>query len=697
MRSIKAKVVISVILCSLISTLICGGISIINSAATSYESSQKEMKLTCENQSRRLNTMMEKMAQSVDTVYSIALSRLENVTEFKTNREYVDAYTKDMEETLLRFAEHTQGALTAYIRYNPEFTEPDSGVFLTRENSDSAFASVTPTDFSMYEKNDLEHVGWYYVPVENKKPTWMEPYLNSNINVYMISYVIPIYIDEVSIGIIGMDIDFSEFTDVLDQSQIFETGYAFLASGEGKIMHHQSLEVGTDLRDQESGLSGAADALADSGQEEAIVDYSYQGEQKVLSYQTLKNGMKFVLTAPRNELLAQANAIAMLILGGAAIAVAISVLIGFIIGLALTRPITQIDGIVAKTAQFNFTHNPANQKLYKRRDETGRMANSLHRMRSNLRRMVADIRLAYHDLKDTMEQLSETTEKVNIMSAGNSDTTQELAAAMEETAATMETVNGTIGDIRERAKAIRERSKEGTEVSVVIKDRAEKLKDTTNAASEKTTEMYESVQQRASEAMEQARAVEKINQLTQAILKISGQTNMLALNASIEAARAGDAGRGFAVVADEIGALASQTSKTAGDINGIIAEVNQAVGNMTSCLEESTDFLEETVLKDYGKFMDVAEQYTQDATGFENDMTAISNEVETLLAAIVNIADAVDGVSSTVMEASNGVTDIAQKTQEVAGLVQGNSGLVESNQDNIVRLKGILEMFRDET
>ena len=80
--------------------------------------------------------------------------------------------------------------------------------------------------------------------------------------------------------------------------------------------------------------------------------------------------------------------------------------------------------------------------------------------------------------------------------------------------------------------------------------------------------MYENVQQKTEAAMEQAKAVEKINQFTQAILEISSQTNLLALNASIEAARAGEAGKGFAVVAGEIGTLAAQTSTTVGSING---------------------------------------------------------------------------------------------------------------------------------
>ena len=696
MKSIKTKIIVTVILCSLVSTFICGAISIVNSVSTSYEDSQQEMQLKCVSQSDELDTMLQNVSQSVEMVYSIAVAKLEHAASFRTSRDYVDTYTKQMLPILMQSAQNTKGALTAYIRYNPEFTEPTSGLFLTRNNSDSEFESVTPTDFSMYDPSDVEHVGWYYIPVQNGKETWMEPYLNSNIGVYMISYVIPIEVDGESIGIIGMDIDFSEFTNTIDSLSIFDSGYGFLANDSGEVMYHKDLEIGSNLADADSGLQAVVDALGNGQTEETAVSYTYQGKDKVMYYRTLENGMKFVLTAPKTELQAKSKQLAGQIFGGAAFATVLAVIIGVVLGFTITKPITQIDGIVKQTAEFEFASNPANQHLYKRKDETGRMAISLHNMRKNLRQMVANIRHVYTDLKNTTEQLSDTTKRVREMSSVNTDTTQELAAAMEETAATMETVNTTVSDIKERATDIERYSKEGRESSVEVKERAGQLKLKTQAASEKTVQMYENVQQKTEAAMEQAKAVEKINQFTQAILEISSQTNLLALNASIEAARAGEAGKGFAVVAGEIGTLATQTSTTVGSINEIIAEVNQAVANMTGCLKESTDFLEQTVLKDYEDFMGVADQYTKDATVFDDDMSAISGQINTLLSSIVEIADAMQGVSSTVSEAADGVTDIAQKTLEVSGIVQGNETLVDNNRENIVRLNSVIEMFHDE-
>lgn len=696
MKSIKTKIIVTVILCSLVSTFICGAISIVNSVSTSYEDSQQEMQLKCVSQSDELDTMMQNVSQSVEMVYSIAVAKLEHAASFRTSRDYVDTYTKQMLPILMQSAQNTKGALTAYIRYNPEFTEPTSGLFLTRNNSDSEFESVTPTDFSMYDPSDVEHVGWYYIPVQNGKETWMEPYLNSNIGVYMISYVIPIEVDGESIGIIGMDIDFSEFTDTIDSLSIFDSGYGFLVNESGKVMYHKDLEIGSNLADADSGLQSVVDALGNEQTEETAVSYTYQGKDKVMYYKTLENGMKFVLTAPKTELQEKSRQLAKQIFGGAAFAMILTIIIGTVLGFTITKPITQIDGIVKQTAEFEFASNPANQHLYKRKDETGRMAISLHNMRKNLRQMVANIRHVYTDLKNTTEQLSDTTKRVREMSSVNTDTTQELAAAMEETAATMETVNTTVSDIKERATDIERYSKEGRGSSVEVKERAGQLKLKTQAASEKTVQMYENVQQKTEAAMEQAKAVEKINQFTQAILEISSQTNLLALNASIEAARAGEAGKGFAVVAGEIGTLAAQTSTTVGSINEIIAEVNQAVANMTGCLKESTDFLEQTVLKDYEDFMGVADQYTKDATVFDDDMSAISGQINTLLSSIVEIADAMQGVSSTVSEAADGVTDIAQKTLEVSGIVQGNETLVDNNRENIVRLNSVIEMFHDE-
>lgn len=695
MKTIKVKIIASVILCALLSAIVCGGLSILTSKTVSDETSREYMLLCTQNASAVLDRMMGNVELSVENLYSVVLERLDDVNAFKTDAAYVEQYTEEIADVLLEIAKNTNGALTAYIRYNPEFTDPTSGLFYTRDSSNGEFISIEPTDFTMYEPDDLEHVGWYYIPVNNGKPTWMEPYLNSNINVYMVSYVIPIFIDGESIGILGMDIEFSTFTDMVDQSTIFNAGYAYLANADGKIMYHPELDVGTALADTDSGLANAAAAIMDDSQENTFVSYSYQGQRKDMFYTILTNGMRYVMTVPEKEFTAQATNNSIAILLGALIAVILSAVIGIILSFGIARPITQITAAVKRTAEFNFTHNPANAKLFKREDETGVMAQSLHNMRANLRTMIADIRQTYSDLQNTMNQLSEMTEHVNTMSLENSDTTQELAAAMEQTATTMENVNQMLGNIKERSSVIKDRSKEGLTTSIESRNRADNLKSTTDSASSKTTSMYEEVSRKAEEAMEQAKAVEKINQLTQAILDISSQTNLLALNASIEAARAGEAGRGFAVVADEIGKLASQTSSTAGDINGIIDDVIVAVRNLADCLNQSTGFLEHTVLKDYDGFMQVADQYTQDAAEFESDMTIISQEIESLLDAITSIADSVNGVNMTVGESADSVTGIAQKTLEVADAVQGNAQLVEHNEENLKRMERIIEMFKD--
>ena len=176
-------------------------------------------------------------------------------------------------------------------------------------------------------------------------------------------------------------------------------------------------------------------------------------------------------------------------------------------------------------------------------------------------------------------------------------------------------------------------------------------------------------------------------------MEISSQTNLLALNASIEAARAGEAGKGFAVVAEEIGNLAIQTRDSVQNIETIINEVNEAVNNLAICLNTSMDFLENTVMEDYGEFLNVSAQYANDATNFESGMREIAESVEQLDQAIDHIAVSMEDIGKMTNEAANGVSLVAEKTVEIVEKMTDEDNLVKGNTEYAGQLSDIVGRF----
>ncbi|MBQ8845639.1 MAG: methyl-accepting chemotaxis protein, partial [Lachnospiraceae bacterium] len=371
MKSIRMKITAAIVFCSLITAVVISLLSISDTRSLSNTAAEKELVLTCANTGGEINALISRIEQSVDTLSDVAMEKLD-FAKFPNNNAYVNEYTNGLLEEFFTFAEHTDGAITAYIRYNPEFTEPTSGIFLTRNDTKSAFDSVTPTDFSMYDPSDAAHVGWYYIPVANKAPIWMDPYLNANINVYMISYVVPLYENGTSVGILGMDIDFGQLTSLADSAVAFDTGYSFIVSSSGNVLYHKEIESGTDLADYNGGeLAAVKEFVLDASNQGKTLQYSYNGGDKYLSYVELGNGMKLVLTAPLGEITADADALSSKLLMFLAIGLVIAVVLGIIIGSTIAKPIKRITDIIKQTSELDFHKAEDIDRLMKKSDETG--------------------------------------------------------------------------------------------------------------------------------------------------------------------------------------------------------------------------------------------------------------------------------------------------------------------------------------
>ena len=471
------------------------------------------------------------------------------------------------------------------------------------------------------------------------------------------------------------------------------TAYGYLVDGDGTMLYHPTAEnIGQPVENKEI-LKVVDQVKSGETPKDSIVLYELKGEWKYAAYSVTDDQKIVVVTVDEKEVKAPISRVVRRIARLSVITLSLCLIVGYIISQFISRPIRNLTSIIQDTANLDFRHNPLSVQVCKRKDETGLMAREVHNMRENLRKMITNISQASDRITENMGGLQQSTHTINQMCSDNSATSEELAAGMQETSATTETINENVGMIKQGAEGINSRTKKGEKTSEEVMVRAKKLRDKTVIASAKTMEMYEHVKDKAELAMEGSKSVAKIHELTDTIMEISAQTSLLALNASIEAARAGEAGHGFAVVATEIGSLAEQTSKAITDIGGIVSEVDEAVANMSECLEETTDFLENTVITEYKEFEQVSEQYEDDADVFKTNMTSISSSMNQLASAIETIAQALGGINDTIGESTVGITDIAENTSNMVAKTGASNDMVAECYECVENLKEVVKQF----
>lgn len=393
-KSIQTKFIVLILGCVLLSSAVIGGAGILNAGRVIDEDSGRIMTLMCNERAQEIDALLLRIEQSVDTLAEYSAGQIDDLNRFHDDPSYVDEITEQIRAVALNAANNTEGALAVYVRFNPDIAPSTSGLFWSRTERSGAFKELTPTDISRYSAEDVEHVGWYYLPIENGKPLWMMPYENKNLGVQMISYVIPLYRDGTAIGVVGMDIDFQVIEHIVKEVHVYDTGYAFLVDDNAHILSHKTAPQGSLMADLERGLQPGVDQLAGAAAVNGLVSYSWHGEDKRMALSVLHNGMRLGITAPASEIDAAMNALIFQNVVSFAIIALLSVVLTVLVTRRIVRPLKELDRAAQRIADGDLSITLES----KTKDEVGTLTESFRQTVEHLRRYLEYINgLAYRD------------------------------------------------------------------------------------------------------------------------------------------------------------------------------------------------------------------------------------------------------------------------------------------------------------
>ena len=305
---------------------------------------------------------------------------------------------------------------------------------------------------------------------------------------------------------------------------------------------------------------------------------------------------------------------------------------------------------------------------------------------------------------DTLQESSKTLDEVtgevlkhtrtsNKSAKGLSSLADSLSMAIQKVANNAANINHSASDIKTDVHDMAEECSAITEYSTAMKIRANDMEATaqtnTDAIQKKATDILAVL----GEAIENSKSIDQINNLTKDIMSISSTTNLIALNASVEAMRAGEAGKGFAIVANEIKSLASSCGETAERIQEVNKVVTEAVHNLSGHSKDMADYLSETILTEFQEFVRSGRQYKEDADYVKEMIDAFNSRADRLRHSMTEIADSIGSITKAIDEGAAGITGVAGSTKSLVEDMADITGRMDTNREIVEDLKKQMEVF----
>ena len=470
------------------------------------------------------------------------------------------------------------------------------------------------------------------------------------------------------------DLDYDGYANNLSGVKLegMDSAYMYVVQNDGTMLYHPTKEkVGQPV--ENAVIKGVVQQLQDGTKPDtAVVEYDFNGTTKYSAYTILNNENILVLTADESEALAGITTVTGVAVGISAIVVLLAIIICFILGRRLMRPLVKVSTIIEEIANGDI--NADFGMVKETNDEIGLIIEKMKELTQSLGNIVGKIRNSSDTMSANSYELNDTSSQTLAANNEISKAVEDVAEGSTGMAASISKINENLLEMSNETKDINASVDEIKNQTTAVQDSSKIMNDKIKSMQDSSHKMDEGISAISKRIETVNTTVDKVSNIVSVIEEISSETNLLSLNASIEAARAGDAGKGFAVVAQEIRVLSDNTNTELENIKQIISSL---VEECRYCVQASGTIVEDNakqkeeikaVLDEFGSLDEQIQKTAEKA-----------DEIEELVTAMIELND-------DITKSSNSLTDVS--AANAAATEEMNANIEELN----AMMHGVSEM-----